>query len=120
MAVDDEEDILQIIKRSLENEHFIVDTYDDPKRALSEYHPDSYELLILDIRMPGMDGFELYRKIRDVDSKVKVCFLTAFDTYRDRFRELFPELDEVKCYIKKPVSVAELIHHIENVLELHK
>jgi DNA-binding response OmpR family regulator len=119
MAVDDEEDILQIIKRSLEMHHFVVDTYDDPKRALSEYRPNRYELLILDIRMPGLDGFELYRKIRDVDFKVKVCFLTAFETYRDRFRELFPELDEVKCYIKKPVNVADLIHHVENVLELH-
>jgi len=120
MVVDDEEDILHVIKKILEIHHFVVDGYEDPKRALSEYRSNHYQLLILDIRMPGMDGFELYRKIRDVDSKVKVCFLTAFETYRDRFRELFPELEEVRCYIKKPVTAAQLLQHVENVLELHK
>jgi CheY-like chemotaxis protein len=119
MAVDDEEDILQVIKRSLELHDFVVDTYVNPKQALSEYRPNVYDLVILDIRMPGMDGFELYRKIRELDTKVKVCFLTAFETYRERFRESFPELEEVKCYIKKPISATELIRHIEKVLELH-
>jgi len=119
MAVDDEEDILIIIKRQLQLQDFDVDTYDNPARALSEYRPDRYDLVILDIRMPGMDGFELYRNIRNRDSKVKVCFLTAFETYRARFKELFPELDEVKCYIKKPVSAAELVNHVQKVLELN-
>ena len=66
--------------------------------------------------MPGMDGFELYKKIRDIDDKVKVCFLTAFETYREDFRRLFPQLEEVKCYIKKPITSSELIKHVQGIL----
>lgn len=119
MVVDDEEDVLLIIKRALELHDFVVDTYVNPRLALSEYRQGVYDLVICDIRMPGMDGFELYRTIRSFDTKVKVCFLTAFETYSERFGEIFPELKDVECYIKKPISAVELIRHIENVLELH-
>jgi DNA-binding response OmpR family regulator len=118
LAVDDEGDILEIIKRYLELNDFEVQTYTDPRRALAEYRPRVYDLVILDIRMPGMDGFELYKKIRDLDSKVKICFLSAFETYRERFRESFPELEEVKCYIKKPISATELVKRVQTVLEV--
>jgi len=118
LAVDDEGDILEIIKRYLELNDFEVQTYTDPRRALAEYMPRVYDLVILDIRMPGMDGFELYKKIRDLDSKVKICFLSAFETYRERFRESFPELEEVKCYIKKPISATELVKRVQTVLEV--
>jgi DNA-binding response OmpR family regulator len=75
MLVDDEQDITTIFKMGLENNQFVVTTFNDPVEALSEFRPGLYDLLILDIRMPGMNGFQLYRKIRDVDNKVKVCFL---------------------------------------------
>jgi len=118
LAVDDEEDILLVVKRYLQLHDFEVNTFTSPQKALLNYKANYYDLVILDIRMPGMDGFELYRKIRQLDSKVKVCFLTAFETYRDRFRETFPELEEVKCYIKKPVSATQLVKHVQTVLEL--
>jgi DNA-binding NtrC family response regulator len=119
LLVDDEEDILLILKNILELHEFQVDSFASSMDALSKFRPSFYNLLIVDIRMPGMNGFELFSKIRDVDSKVKVCFLTAFETYRDEFKRQFPQLDEVKCYIKKPVSASALIKHVENILELH-
>jgi DNA-binding response OmpR family regulator len=112
MIVDDEQDITTIFKMGLENNQFIVTTFNDPVEAFSEFRPGLYDLLILDIRMPGMNGFQLYRKIRDVDNKVKVCFLTAFDESRAEFRTSFPFLEEVKCYLKKPITVRDLVRRL--------
>jgi DNA-binding response OmpR family regulator len=112
MIVDDEQDITTIFKMGLENNQFIVTTFNDPVEAFSEFRPGLYDLLILDIRMPGMNGFQLYRKIRNVDNKVKVCFLTAFDESRGEFRTSFPFLEEVKCYLKKPITVRDLVRRL--------
>jgi YesN/AraC family two-component response regulator len=67
--------------------------------------------------MPGLNGFELYQKIRNTDTKVKVCFLTAFETYRSEFSQTFPFLDEVKCFLKKPISVSDLIKKLTDLAE---
>ena len=115
MIVDDEQDITTIFKIGLENNQFIVTTFNDPVEAFSEFRPGLYDLLILDIRMPGMNGFQLYRKIRDVDNKVKVCFLTAFDESRGEFRTSFPFLEEVKCYLKKPITVRDLVRRLADL-----
>ena len=112
MIVDDEQDITTIFKIGLENNQFIVTTFNDPIEALSKFRPGLYDLLILDIRMPGMNGFQLYRKIRHVDNKVKVCFLTAFDDSRREFRTSFPFLEEVKCYLRKPITVRDLVKRL--------
>ena len=116
MIVDDEEDIATIFKIGLERNEFIVTTYNDPRKALSDFRPGMYDLLILDIRMPGMNGFELYQKIRDMDDKVKVCFLTAFEEYRMDFKKSFPSLDEVRCYLKKPITVSDLISRLMHLI----
>jgi DNA-binding response OmpR family regulator len=115
MLVDDEQDITTIFKMGLENNQFVVTTFNDPVEALSEFRPGLYDLLILDIRMPGMNGFQLYRKIRDVDNKVKVCFLTAFDESRGELRTSFPFLEEVKCYLKKPITVRDLVKRLSDL-----
>jgi two-component system, OmpR family, response regulator ChvI len=112
MIVDDEQDITIIFKIGLEKNEFIVTTFNDPLEALSKFRAGTYDLLILDIRMPGMNGFKLYQKIRDMDNKVKVCFLTAFDEYLEEFKTTFPFLDEVKCYLKKPITVHDLIKRL--------
>jgi len=62
--------------------------------------------------MPGMNGFELYSKIRNVDNQVKVCFLTAFDEYRSEFKNTFPFLDEVKCFLKKPITIQDMVKRL--------
>ncbi len=112
MIVDDEQDITTIFKIGLENNQFIVTTFNDPLEALSKFRPRLYDLLILDIRMPGMNGFQLYRKIRDIDNKVKVCFLTAFDESDREFKSSFPFLEEVKCYLRKPITIQNLVKRL--------
>ncbi len=89
MIVDDEQDITTVFRIGLENNQFIVTTFNDPIEALSRFKPGLFDLLILDIRMPGMNGFQLYHKIRDIDDKVKVCFLTAFEEARGSSRVHF-------------------------------
>jgi DNA-binding response OmpR family regulator len=115
MIVDDEQDITTIFKMELEYYQFIVTTFNDPVEALSKFRPGMYDILILDIRMPGMNGFQLYTKIRDIDNRVKVCFLTAFDESRREFRTSFPFLEEVKCYLKKPITVGDLVKRLSDL-----
>jgi DNA-binding response OmpR family regulator len=115
MIVDDEQDITTVFKIGLENNQFIVTTFNDPLEALSKFRPGVYDLLILDIRMPGLNGFQLYSKIRDIDNKVKVCFLTAYDESRGEFRSSFPFLEEVKCYLKKPITVRDLVKRLADL-----
>jgi len=118
MIVDDEQDITAIFKIGLERNEFIVTTYNDPAKALSDFRPGTYDLLLLDIRMPGMNGFELYQKIKDLDDNVKVCFLTAYEEYRTDFKRSFSALDEVKCYLKKPITVSDLIARLMALVNL--
>jgi CheY-like chemotaxis protein len=112
MIVDDEQDITTVFRLGLENNQFIVTTFNDPIEALSRFKPGLFDLLILDIRMPGMNGFQLYHKIRDIDNRVKVCFLTAFEEARGEFKSSFPFLEEVKCYLKKPITVQDLVKRL--------
>src|SRR5215203_4360133 len=115
MIVDDEQDITAVFKIGLEMHQFIVKTFNDPLEALSKFRPRLYDLLILDITMPGMNGFQLYVKIRGLDDKVKVCFLTAFEETRGEFRNSFPLLEEVNCYLKKPITVQDLIKRLADI-----
>ena len=116
MIVDDEEDIAQILSRSLRQYGFEVTYFTDPQTALLEFKPE-YDLLLLDIRMPGLSGFELCHELLKRDSDVKVCFMTAFEEeYRESFKKQFPELDEIRCYLRKPVTLDELVKRIHAIL----
>ena len=116
LVVDDEPDVISVFKMVLEMNGFEVDAYDNPLSALDNFKPNSYGLLLLDIRMPQMNGFELYKKLRKVDDKVKVCFITAYEDYRKEFKETFPELDEVDRFIRKPKAVEDLVNHVSAIL----
>jgi two-component system, OmpR family, response regulator ChvI len=116
MIVDDEPDITESIRNGLVKKGFEVSTYNDPVKALDEYVPSAHDLLLLDIRMPKMNGFELYREIKKKDGDVKTCFFTAFEVYYEEFRKLFPTL-QVKCFIRKPISINDLVTHINAELE---
>ena len=111
LVVDDESDISSAMQIGLEDNGFAVDVFNDPLAALADYRQGTYDLLILDIKMPKMNGFELYREIRKVDDKAEVCFLTAFEMYGDEFKRVFPSMD-VKHFIQKPISMADLVEQI--------
>ena len=118
LIVDDEEDITSILKAGLEQAGFAVRTENEPLLALKDFKPGMYDMVLLDVRMPDIDGFTLYEKMREVDHKIRVCFLTAFDiAYLDLFKEKFPFLPD-KCYIKKPVTVRNLVQMIKSELNI--
>ena len=114
LIVDDEKDITDTFKIALEQqqEGFEVITYNDPQQALSQFKENWFDLILLDIRMPKMTGFELYRRLKEIDSKPKVCFITAFDVYYDEFKKVFPSL-EVKCFLRKPISTSDLVEQVK-------
>ena len=116
LLVDDESDLISVFKMILEMNGYEVDAYTSPLTALDNFKPDFYGLLLLDIRMPAMSGFELFRKMRSIDNEVKVCFITAFEDYREEFRESFPMLDEFKYFIRKPKAVEDLVNHVATIL----
>ncbi len=116
LIVDDEADITFTLKEGIEKSgSFSVDTFNDPQLALTNYKSGYYDLLIMDIRMPSMTGFELYRKIREIDSKVTVCFITAYETYYEKFRQEFFPLEEIKGFIRKPIQVEDLERFVKAV-----
>lgn len=116
LVVDDEVDVTHGIKKGLEKNGFTVVTFNDPKEALLNYKVNEYDLLLLDIRMPQMNGFELYRELKKKNDKTRVCFFTAFEVYYDEFKKVFPQLD-VKCFIRKPITIEELVNHINSELK---
>jgi two-component SAPR family response regulator len=81
------------------------------KHYWREFKASKYDLLLLDIKMPRMNGFELYREIQKIDYKVKVCFITAFVTYYESLREIF-DMRNIHCIIKKPIETSNLIERI--------
>ncbi len=114
MIVDDEPDICLTLASVLEDNEFVVDTFDDPLLALENFRKDSYDLLILDIIMKKMNGFELYREINKIDNKVKVCFLTATKFNRGEFMNVLRELKENQ-FIQKPILNQELLKIIYEI-----
>jgi CheY-like chemotaxis protein len=118
--VDDEQDVIYALKKVLENSGFVVDSYNDPTLALSNFKLGLYDLLLLDIKMPKMDGFDLYQRIRKIDSNVKICFLTASELFYEEYRRLdaYPTLDK-EHFIQKPLRTEELIRQLNEILYSH-
>ncbi|MDQ4013134.1 MAG: response regulator [Thermoproteota archaeon] len=120
MVVDDEKDILRIIKRDLEadNNSFRVDTFSSSELALQAFdnHPkDYYDLILTDIRMPKINGFELYRRIKEKNPSMKIAFITAFEINKEEFNKVLPSID-VKDFIIKPISMSHLIVKLKSIV----
>lgn len=105
----EDEDIAQSFSLAIQKDGFIVDTYNDPLIVLSNFKTDLYDLILLDIKLPNMDGFELYDKIRDMDKRVKVCFISGYQMNYLALREQGLEID---CFIPKPVKIEDLLKRI--------
>jgi DNA-binding NtrC family response regulator len=119
MVVDDERDILSILKRGLESKNrFQVDTFMDAESALEslkENSDDYYDLVLTDIRMPKINGFELYRRIKESNPHMKIVFITAFEINKDEFSKVIPSVDVID-FISKPVSMSTLITKLNSIL----
>ena len=119
MVVDDERDILSILKRGLESKNrFKVDTFMDAESALEslkENSDDYYDLVLTDIRMPKINGFELYRRIKESNPHMKIVFITAFEINKDEFSKVIPSVDVID-FISKPVSMSTLITKLNSIL----
>ena len=113
LIVDDEPDINTILKKVFEQNGFNADSYDDPILALENFKPGSF---LLDIKMPEMDGFHLYQKMKRIDSKLKVCFLTASEMYYERFREEECCAIDKDLFVRKPIENEELIKKINTII----
>ena len=118
LLVDDEADIIHVLKRGLENNGFQVDAYSSSEEALNSFEPSKYDLAILDIRMPSLSGLQLYREMKKVDSAITACFLSAFEVHPNEFKIVFPSLSEVQTIIRKPVSVHHLLREITPLLRI--
>ena len=117
LLVDNEPDNISVLSMGLEDEGFKVDAFNDPISALSNFKPNYYSLVILDINMPKMNGYDLYKEIRKLDNKVKICFLTASELYNENLRSQTKEiLDEVKRFISKPLTIEDLIRNAKKDL----
>jgi len=118
LIVDDEPSVTLTFKTVLQGNGFKdnVDVYNDPLEALSNFKPGFYDMLLLDVKMPKMNGFELYEKMREIDDTVKVCFITSYDVYYMSLRELFPTV-EVDSFIQKPIGAYNLVKRINQELQ---
>lgn len=114
LVVDDEEDITTFLKIGLEDNGFETVTFNNPQQALSDYKPGFYDLILIDIKMPGMDGFQLYDKLQSIDSNAKVCFMTAYEIYYDALKELFPDSYPSINFIRKPSELKDFVKRISD------
>lgn len=117
MLVEDEDDIVMLFEMILGSDAELkIDSFTEPFAALNNFISGLYDLIMIDVTMPKMNGFELYYKIRKLDDKVKVCFLTAGEMYDEEIRkETFPELD-TNCFIRKPITNQDLIQRVKDIL----
>ena len=118
MVVDDEDDVILELRVVLEDNGFKVDSFNDPLLALENFKADLYNLLILDIKMPKMNGFELYKQIKKVDNRVKTMFLTALtelQEYEEFRKEVSPKLGE-RYFVPKPIENEDLIKRVNKIL----
>jgi DNA-binding response OmpR family regulator len=119
LLVDDEPDVILTIKIVLEENGFQVDSFTDSLLALEDFREETgmYDLIILDIKMPNMNGFELYRQIKKIDNKAKVCFLTGSELYQGEYADIFNTLDG-RYFIQKPIENEELIARLNKIIRI--
>ena len=121
LLVDDEPDITFTLKYILEDYGFKVNCFNDPLLALKSYINNFYDLIILDIKMPKIDGFELYTKIREQDPKVKICFLTVVGTFNEEFRKIRLALGKTineDYFIQKPIETENLVKKLTSIMNI--
>ena len=113
LVVDDEPDITLTLKAGLETVGlFDVDAFSDPEVALKSFKPDFYALVLVDIMMPKMDGFQLYESLKKIDPDVKACFLTASEMYYGVRRGVEHCALNEDLFLQKPISTGDLVMEV--------
>jgi DNA-binding response OmpR family regulator len=117
LIVDDETDVNYTFETVLEENGYMVDSFDNPILALNDFKAGLYDLALLDIKMPEIDGFKLYKEMRKVDNELKVCFLTASQMFYEEYRQAhYSTIHEHYPIIQKPIKNEELIKEINGIL----
>jgi CheY-like chemotaxis protein len=124
LIVDNDSDITFTFKKAFEESNriggnkisFQVNTNNDPLTALSEFKPDYYDLMLIDINMPEMNGFEFCIKALELDPNPRVCFMSSGLINQEALREQYPSLS-IGCFIEKPVTIENLIRRVKSELE---
>ena len=119
LVVNDEPDVTTMLKMTLERAGFRVDTFNDPVLALKSYKPHMYDLVILDVIMPEMDGLELYTQLKRKDSGINVCFLTASsEPYREELlKEKYNQLSK-DLFLEMPLPTSEIIREVKKRMQI--
>jgi DNA-binding response OmpR family regulator len=120
LVVDDEQDIVFTLKTILNEAGYSVDAFTNPSVAFEMFRPEKYEVIILDIRMPGLNGFELYMKLLEQDSSIKVLFLTAVNEFSmyGKFKSSVSPMSGKRYYLQKPVDLTKLLQRVDDMLSL--
>ncbi len=114
MIIDDDKDITNLFSIFLEYNGYFVDAYTNPLEAFNNFRKNSHDLIVLDLKMPKMDGMTLYHKIKEIDNKVIICFTTADINYIEDLRKGIIDIDKIVLY--KPVLLKDLKNKIEWLL----
>ena len=118
LIVDDEPDISSLFKMILEqNNEYIVHSFTDPLLALKNFKDNFYDLLLVDIKMPEMDGLDFHREIRKLDKKVKLCFITASEKYYEPYRNEINDILGENCFIQKPIANEDLLRLVNTIIK---
>jgi DNA-binding response OmpR family regulator len=114
LIVDDEHDVANALEAGLEKKGFAVDIFYDPIKALASFQPGTYDLIISDIKMPKMNGFEMVYEMKKRDAEVQVIFLTGFVDLMKEVNKLFTKLN-IREVIQKPIGIQELVEKINGL-----
>ena len=114
MIIDDDKDITDLFAIYLESNGYNVDAYTNPLEAINNFRKNSHDLILLDLKMPNMDGMTLYHKIKEIDNNVIICFTTADINYIQQLQKGIIDIEKIVLY--KPVLLKDLKNKIDWLL----
>ena len=117
LVVDDDSDIAHVLKLGLLKNRFLVSAFTNPEEALQNFQSNSkdYCLMLSDIRMPGLSGIQLARKVKEINPDIKVVLMTSFDIRDNEFAKVFPSM-HVDGFVQKPIGISDLTNKILSII----
>jgi len=119
-VVNDEADINTTVRQVLEDNGFKVDSYEDPCSALENFKPQYYDLVVIDSKMPQMNGFAFYKEVKALDKNIKTCFLTAADVQPEHFSDATFPSPPPNCFVRIPIENEILLKRIQQIMSQDK